>query len=184
MTIKTLAVILNPLALAAGWYQDPTTGQWYYYDEEGNRYVYVAGYLYPMMLWEPAPKVVNVRHGDTLRIFVSFKYSGPAKTVKLYGCIGNLGTTWPYAFDEVLKATSPSFTIPESTTPTTRTAQVDIPVTTAIAAGKHYSIYAKLIDGISFKEGETGSVALRDAIFVVSVEPTFTEFKITDYVKV
>jgi len=179
MTIKTLKVSLNPLVLAAGWYQEPATGQWYYYDENGKRYVYVAGYLYAMMLWEPAPKVVNVKHGDTLRILVSFKYSGPAKTGKLYGAVGQ---KYPLnVFDEILKATSPSFTIPESTTPTVRTAQVDIPITTAIAAGKSYSIYAKLIDGISFKEDETGSKALEDAVFVVSAEPTFSEFKITDY---
>jgi hypothetical protein len=177
--IKTLALTLSPQVYAAGWYQDPTTGQWYYYDEEGKRYTYVAGMLYAMMAWEPAPKVVNVRQGDTLRILVSFKYSGTAKTCKLYGCIGNLGAF--DVFDEVLKATSPSFTLPESPSPTTFTKQVDIPITTAIAAGKSYSIYAKLIDGISFKEGETGSVALKDAVFVVSAEPTFSEFKITDY---
>lgn len=184
MTIKTLEVRLHPLALATGWYQDPATGQWYYYDEQGRRYVYVAGYLYAMVAWEAAPKVVNVRHGDTLRILVSFKYSGPAKTCKLRGCIGDLGTLWPYAFDEKLWAWSPSFTVPESTTPTTRTAQVDILITTSLAAGRSYSIYTKLEDGISFTEGVTGSVALREAVFVVSAEPTFTEFKITDYAKV
>lgn len=184
MAVKTLEATLIPLVLAAGWYRDPATGQWNYYDEEGRRYVYIAGYLYAMMEWEPAPKVVNLRHGDTLRIIVSFKYSGPAKTCKLRGCIGNLGTIWPYEFGEVLWKWSSSFTIPESTTPTTRTAQVDIPITTAIAAGKYYSIYAKLEDGVSFTEGVTGSVALRDAVFVVSHEPTFAEFKITDYVKV
>jgi hypothetical protein len=183
MTIKTLEVNLNSQIHAAGWYQDPGTGQWYYYDENGRRYVYIAGYLYPMMLWEPAPKVVNVRQGDTLRILVSFKYSGPAKSCKLRGCIGNLGTVWPYVFDEVLWA-QPPLTIPESTTPILRTAQVDIVITTAIAAGKQYSIYAKLENGVAFKESETGSVALRDAIFVVSAEPIFSEFKITDYVKV
>jgi len=183
MTIKTLKVMLSPQILTAGWYQDPTTKQWYYYDEQGNRYVYIAGYLYAMMLWEAAPKVVNVQQGDTLRILVSFKYSGPAKSGKLRGCIGNLGTVWPYVFDEVLWAQSP-LTIPGSSTPTNRNAQVDILITTAIAAGKQYSIYAKLEDSIAFKEGDTGSVALRDAIFVVSAEPTFSEFKITDYVKV
>lgn len=182
MTIKTLEVTLSPQVYAAGWYQDPATGQWYYYDEEGRRYVYVAGLLYAMMLWEPAPKLVNVRHGDTLRILVSFKYSGSAKTCKLRGCIGNLGS-WD-VFDEVLKAWSPSFTLPDLATPATVTKQVDIPITTAIAAGKNYSIYAKLEDGISFTEGKTGSVAFRDAVFVVSAEPTFSEFVITDYVKV
>ncbi len=184
MTIKTLEVTLNPLALAEGWYQDPSTGQWYYYDEDGFRYVYVAGYLYPMMTWEEAPKVENVKHGDTLRIFVSFKYSGSAKTCKLRGCIGNQGTVWPYNFDEVLWAWSPSFTIGPYDNPTICNKYVDIPITTSIATGKHYSIYAKLENGVSFTEGVTGSVSLKDAIFVVSAEPTFSEFEITNYMKV
>jgi len=184
MAVKTMEVTLNPLALSSGWYQDTATGQWYYCDEEGKRYIYVAGYLYPAVAWEPAPKVVNVRHGDTLRIDVSFKYSGPAKTCKLRGVIGNLRTVWPYDFDEVIYAHSPSFTIPESTDPVIQNRSVSISIITALAAGKHYSIYAKLENGIGFKEGETGSVALRDAVFVVSAEPTFTEFKITDYKKV
>ena len=180
MTTQTLELALD--TLQAGWYYEPDTGQWYYYDEEGKRYFYVAGLFYPMMEWEPAPKVVTVRHGDTLRIYVSFKYSGPSKTCKLYGSVGQ---KYPFdVFDEILKVTSSSFTIPESTTPATRTAQVDIAITTAIAAGKSYGIYAKLIDGISFKERVTGSVALENAIFVVSAEPTFSDFQITDYAKV
>ena len=182
MAIKTLEVTLNPLALAAGWYQDPATGQWYYYDEEGNRYIYVAGYIYPMHVFEPAPKVVNLAHGDTLRINFSFKYSGAQKTVKPYGCVGQ--KNWPSTFDEILKVTGPSFTLSQSTTPLTYNRSIDIPITTAIAAGKHYSIYVKLINGISMKEGETGSVALENAVYIVSAEPTFAEFKITDYVKV
>jgi hypothetical protein len=184
MTIKTLAMTLKPLTLASGWYQDPATGQWYYYDDEGRRYIYIAGYLYPAHAWEPAPKVVNVSHGDTLRIPVSFKYTGPARTVKLYGCIGNLGSVWPYVFDEVLTATAPSLSIPQSSEPITRTTQVDIPVTAAIASGRYYAIYAKLIDGVTFQEGTTGSYALKDAVFVVAAEPTFSDFAITDYVKV
>lgn len=182
MTVKILEVTLSPQVYTAGWYQDPATGQWYYYDEEGNRYVYAAGLLYAMVLWEPAPKVVSVGYGDTLRISISFKYSGPSKTCMLRGVIGNLGLL--DAFTDVIYAHSPSFTLPESTSPVTYNKSVDISIITALAAGKSYSIYTKLVDGISYTEGKTGSVALKDAVFVVSAEPTFTEFKITDYVKV
>jgi len=180
MAIETLELALDPVQ--AGWYYDPDTGQWYYYDEEGKRYFYLAGLFYPVMEWETAPKVVNVRHGDTLRISVSFKYSGPSKTCKLYGSVGQKSAF--NIFDEILTATSPSFTLSESTEPKTYYRQVDIAITTAIAAGKYYGIYAKLIDGISFKERVTGSVALEGAIFVVSAEPTFSDFQITDYAKV
>lgn len=181
MTLKTLEVNINPMTLVNGWYCDPETGQWYYYDEQGMRYVCAAGHLYAMVAWETAPKVVNVKPGDTLRITVSFKYSGLAKTCKLRGAIGNLGTSWPYSFDEVLFARSLSFTLPESPDPVTFNKQVDIPITTAITAGSSYSVYTKLEDGVSFQEGVTGSIALKDAIFVVSSEPTFSDFKIDDY---
>jgi hypothetical protein len=182
MSIKTLEVTLNPLALVAGWYQDSETGQWYYYDEDGQRYIYASGYLYAQMLWQPAPKVVNLKHGDTLRISVSFKYMGPAKTCKLYGSVGQKSLF--DVFDEILSVTSATFTIPQSDVQTTQTRTVDIPITTAIAAGKYYGIYTKIIDGVSFQEGVTGSVALQDAVFVVAAEPTFSDFMITDYVKV
>jgi len=182
MAIKTMEISLSPLALAAGWYQDPATGQWYYYDEEGNRYIYAAGYLYPMHVFEPAQEVVNLAHGDTLRISYSFKYSGPQKTVKPYASIGQ--KSWPSNFDEVLSVTGTSFSLSKSTTPLTYTKTIDVEITTALEGGKHYSIYVKLIDGISMEEGETGSVALEDAIFVVSAEPTFSEFKITNYAQV
>ncbi len=199
MTIKTLAMNLGPLSLLEGWYQDPTTGQWYYYDAEGNRYVYAAGYLYALALWEPAPKVVNVAHGDTLRISVEFKYSGPAKTMKLRGEIGQ--RRWGLygrtdIWDCLRLQDTCSFTIGPVTHPITFRSgvvgipHIDIPILVKpntggyMDGGKHYSIYAKLIDGISFTEGETGSFMQEDALFVVSAEPTFSDFKIDDYKQV
>lgn len=182
--IKTLELDLNPGTLTPGWYRDLATGEWYYYDNEGRRYIYIAGQVYPAMLWEAAPKVVNLKTGDTLRISVSFKYSGPQKSLALRGVVGNLGSLWPNNFDEVLWVRSPSFTIGPDAAPKVYTRQVDVPITTALAAGKSYSIYTKLEDGVGFTEDQTGSKALRDAIFIVSVEPTFSEFSITNYEQV
>lgn len=181
--IKTLELDLSP-GLSPGWYRDQETGEWYYYDADGRRYIYIAGQIYPAMLWETAPKVVNLKTGDTLRIAVSFKYSGPQKSLVLRGCVGNLGSVWPYTFDEVLWVRSPSFTIGPDNSPKIYTKQVDVPITTVLAAGKSYSIYTKLEDGIGFTEGQTGSKALKDAVFIVSAEPVFSEFSITNYEQV
>ena len=180
MAIKTLEAGLSPLA--AGWYRDPATGQWHYYDGEGIRYTYAAGYIYPMHLFETAPKVINLALGDTLRISFSFRYSGPSKTVKPHGAIG--GKTWPNIFDEYVNITGPAFTLSQSVTPLSYNRSVDIPVQSPLVGGQYYHIYVKLIDGIALKEGETGSVALENAVFVVSAEPSFAGFTITDYVKV
>ena len=137
----------------------------------------------PLVLWEPAPYVVNVKHSDTLRVYASFVYSGPSKSCKLRGEIGQR-TLWTDNFDSIVLQDSLSFTIGPDDTPRTYNRTVDVPITTALAAGKPYSIYAKLINGISYEEGETGSLILEDAIFVVSAEPTFSEFKIDNYTKV
>ena len=136
----------------------------------------------PQALWIPAPYVVNVKPGDTLRIYVSFKYSGPAKTCKLHGAVGQKSVFG--SFDEILVKSSDPFTLPQSDLPSTQTKTVDIPITPTIAAGKSYAIYAKLIDGISYEAGVTGSAALEDAVFVVSAEPTFSDFKIDSYAQV
>jgi len=199
MAIKTLEMNLEALSLPEGWYQDTATGQWYYYDAEGNRYVYAAGSLYALALWEPAPKVVNIAHGDTLRMEVSFKYSGPAKTLKLRGEIGQrewglYGRTDNW--DCLRLQDTAAFTIGPDTYPATYRSgiggipRIEIPLLVKpnsggyLDGGKHYSIYSKLIDGISFTEGVTGSYMQEDALFVVSAEPAFTDFKIDDYQKV
>lgn len=186
MATKIIALELGPQAYyPAGWYQDPATGQWYYYDEEGRRYVYVAGLLYPAVVWWPTPKVVNVKHGDALRIEVSFNYSGPAKTCKLRGEIGQKSVF--NSFDNIVSVDTLAFTLAESYTPQPYNKSVDIPILVKPAAagqlegGKYYAIAARLIDGISLEEGKTGSGALNDAIFVVTAAPTFSDFKITDY---
>ncbi|MFC1910559.1 hypothetical protein ACFLXC_04665 [Chloroflexota bacterium] len=185
MSIKSLTIALKPMT--AGWQQDPATRQWYFIDEIGNRYVYVSGYLYPMMSYIPAPKVVNVMHGDTLRIFAQFKYSGPAKaSVKLFGAIGERRWYDPIwgSFQPYSEASSPAFSLSESLTPVQYNKVVDVPVTSNMWTGKHYSIYAKVVNGLDYIEGQTGSAAIEDAVYLVSHEPTFSDFEIIEYNKV
>ena len=127
--------------------------------------------------WVDAPKVVNVEHGDTLRIRVSFTYVGPQWWGILYGAIGTEGAFG--TFDEIVAARTELFGIGEQREPKTIRIFVDIGITTALAAGHHYSIYVKLVD----KAGKDAAFSpfYRDAIYVVRLEPEITNLVIEDY---
>ena len=125
--------------------------------------------------WREAPKVVNVEYEQRLRINASFSYTGPRWTGYLYGAIGSRRG---WAFDEIVRNTS-RLSLAETRTPRTFTASVDIPITTALAPGRHYSIYVKIID----EAGRDMAISpfLENAIFVVEVVPRITDLVITDY---
>ena len=176
MTLRTLTLdlgILDPTQYATGWYRDPNTGQYYYYDAVANQwYVYAAGILTPLAVPKlAAPKVVDIAPGDTLRIEYSYKYSGPAVTVTEYASIGytTLGV-----YDEVVKQ-SRSRSLPLCSTPTTFTGYLDL---VQPAETKCNDIEAKVFNG-----GKELGVNYQDALNVVSVTPAFSDFAITDYKK-
>ena len=126
--------------------------------------------------WVDAPKVVNVEHEDTLRIRASFTYVGPRWHGFLHGAIGTEAVFG--AFDEVVAART-EFGIGEQREPRTIRTFVDIPITTALDAGYHYSIYVKLVDEAG--RDVAFSPFYRNAIFVVRLEPTITDLVIDDY---
>lgn len=169
-------VALNPVV--AGEYQylyDPYTGILYHYLYDPTLRVYALVFATG---WVSAPKLVNVEYGDTLKIIASFTYTGPAFSGVLYGAIG---TKTVNIFDEIVTKTSP-LSLPKATTPTAKTASVEIPITTVLAAGKDYCIYVKIQDAAG--KDVVISDYLENAVHVVELVPTFTEFKISDYVKV
>jgi hypothetical protein len=166
-------VSLSPVL--AGQYRylyDPSTGIVYTYAYDPYRGVYVLVFATG---WVPAPEKKNVKYTQKLRITTSFYYSGPAFDGVLYGAIGQRVVS---VFDEIVANTSP-LSLPETPTPALKTASVEVSITTALAAGKDYSIYAKIMDAA----GSTKAISdyLENAIHVVEVKPEFTEFKITDY---
>lgn len=167
---------LDPPAYATGWYRDPDTGQYYYYNAEAKQwYIYSAGYLYALAVpKESAPKVVDIAAGDTLRIAYSYKYSGPAITVTEYASIGytTLGV-----YDEIVHK-SKSRSLPESATPTTYDGTLDLVMPTP-AETKWNDIEAKVYNG----DKELG-LNYQDALNVIMPEAEFTEFSIVDYARV
>jgi len=179
MTIRTLQLdlgTLDPPAYTTGWYRDPDTGQYYYYNASTKTwYIYAAGILTVLEVpKEPAPKTVDIAAGDTLRIQYSYKYSGPAITVTEYVSIGY---TVLGVYDEIVYK-SKSRSLPESAAPATYDGSLDVVMPTP-AETKWNDIQAKVFNG-----GKELGLVYLDALNVVTPEPEFTEFSIVDYAKV
>ena len=70
VSLKGADPIVGQQLVSSGWYVDQLTGQYYYYDASKNQwYVYAAGILTPLEVPKlPAPKVVDIAGGDTLRV--------------------------------------------------------------------------------------------------------------------
>jgi hypothetical protein len=178
MTLRVLQLdlgVLDPPQHQTGWYRDPSTGQYYYYNAEARQwYIYTAGYLVPLSVpKEPAPKVVNIAAGDTLRIEYSYRYCGPAISVTEYA---SLGYTTLGIYDEIVSK-GKSRSLPLSTTPTTFTGYIDLVMPTP-AQTKWNDIECKVFNG-----GEELGINYQDALNVVAVDAEFTEFSIIDYSK-
>lgn len=182
MATKTLGLslegIVGSLAYETGWYQDTITGQYYYYDAVQNQwYVYVAGYLYSLGYMNPAPKQVSLGPGEKLKITLSFKYIGPALTVSSRYVIGIFGAL---GFDErVYQQLSLAIPANLTTTPITvsQNATLTLPVT---GAGADWNdIYVKI-----WTATWEYFFGFENALSIVGLQPTITEFKILDFVKV
>jgi len=178
MTLRTLQLslgTLDPPGYQTGWYGDPLTGQYYYYDAQARQwYIYAAGVLTPLSIAsEAAPKVVSIAPGDTLRISYSYKYSGPAITVTEYASIGVYGEV-SHIYDEKVSK-SKTRSLPESATPTEYTGTIDIvlPVTAQTDWG---DIEVKVFDG-----GKELGLRYIGALKIVAAVPEFSEFTIVDY---
>ena len=79
--------------------------------------------------------------GGVCRVNVRFSYKGPAQTRQLYAALGNSG--WA-GFGEILHGVT-SLSLPLTTTLTSRTASVNIPITAAIdPLESPYDLYAKI----------------------------------------
>jgi len=87
------------------------------------------------------PEVLELQHGDTCRVVVYFDHLGDAYSgAKLYAAIGIRGATFAQKVDNSVFLSE----IPSTPTKTTYQAPIDIPITTAIALGTGYDMYAKL----------------------------------------
>jgi hypothetical protein len=123
-----------------------------------------------------AGEKVELTYGDTLCVNVSFDYRGLARTVTLYGAIGNWrrfpeykppGVWFPPGFDEILHG-EVSIDLPESIEFSPCKANVDIPITSDISPGTDYDLYVKI------KEyPEAGMPEVDNVITITGIPPTF-----------
>jgi len=193
MTTKTLELALGSISvgqqlLSSGWYYDPVTGKQYYYNAVQNQwYIYVAGYLYALGYMTAAPKQVTLSPGDSLKITLSFQYIGPAVTgVSSRYCIGVYGAL---GFTEKVVLT-PTFNIPANLTgtPVTVTNYATLALPASGVGSDWDDIYVKIWGGTPAIGGSEASpnyiFGYENALLLVTLAPTITEFQIADFVKV
>jgi hypothetical protein len=192
MTLRTLALDLgmvgvlqgkaDPPEYTAGWYWDPQTGMRVYYDPNTRNFYTMAGGVYiPLGYMNPAPKQVAVAPGDRLKISISFKYTGPSITgVTGYYSIGVYGAL---GFNEQMVGQT-TFNLPQVTTPPAAPNGSDsYTFTIPTSIGTDWDdIYVKIFGG-------TPSIAQQlfgyeNALLIAGIQPSITEFKIADFVKV
>lgn len=169
-------------ALPSGWYTDPTTGQYYYYDaQSGQMYVYSAGLLYPLALptnTVPAPWArLDVTFGSTVRFSLTYKYRGPGgKGFTLYAAVGNNsagGGEWS-GF-----ANSKGIYPPESADWRTITDSIDV-----VMGQAGYPTHSGEIGAVYFKIESYKSPAYLNALYVVTAAGEFGVLAISKIEKV
>ena len=186
MVTKTLELPLGSISAlqvteyTTGWYQDEVTGEYYYYDAtEKKWYIYAAGYLYALAIAElSAPKTVTLKAGDSLKISISYKYTGPAVTgAEEYFSIGIKGIT---GYSPKVTGTT-TRNLPVCGTATPFTAEKTLVIPTNVAADWNH-IECKVWHGTP-DVPETG-LRYINALTIVGVVADVTEFTIVDFVKI
>jgi len=163
----------------SGWYVDPNTGVPVYYDGVSRNFYTLSGGVYiPLAYMNTSPKQVSIGPGEKLKVSVSYKYSGPAISgaVERF-CIGIYGA---WGFNELLVGTN-TRSLPQSITPLTYIGEYTFTIPTSVGTDWD-DIYCKISGGSpSVNESLFG---YENALVITGKDPTISEFKVTDFVKV
>jgi hypothetical protein len=162
-----------------GWYVDPETGQPVYYDGVTRTFYTLSGGVYlPLGYMNPAPKQVSLGPGERLKVSISYKYSGPAVSGAIERfCVGVYGS---FGFTEQIVGTN-TRSLSQSTTPLTYTGEYTFTIPTSVGTDWN-DIYCKISGG---SPGVNESIfGYENALVITGKDPTISEFKITDFVKV
>jgi hypothetical protein len=162
----------------------PQAGMWIrkqpvYYDGVTRTFYTLSGGVYlPLGYMNPAPKQVSLGPGERLKVSISYKYSGPAVSgaVERF-CVGIYGL---FGFNEQIVGTN-TRSLSQSTTPLTYTSEYTFTIPTSVGTDWD-DIYCK-IGGGSPGLSET-IFGYENALVITGKDPTISEFKITDFVKV
>lgn len=174
-------------ALAAGWYWDINRGIAVYYDPNSQRfYTLQSGILVPLANWNTPPKQVSLAPGDKLQMTLAFQYIGPAVTGVLTRF--SIGVKGAFGYTEYLAGT-PSFNIPANLTGTPTEVTCSNTFNIPSNVGSDWDdVHVKIWGGTPNLGGSEQLPAyefgFENALLIVSAQPSITEFKIKDFVKV
>jgi hypothetical protein len=163
-----------------GWYYNAETNTWVFYDANTRL-------LYPQVSLPSWPySKVAISPGDTVRVTVSFSYTGPA--VSSLNSRWAIGVNGSFGFDEKIYVT-PALSISAnlSSSPAARTFVQNLTITSGVATNWD-DIYMKIWGGSpSIGGSEAGPAFLigyNDVFTIVGNEPTITDINITGITKV
>ncbi len=186
--IKTLNLDLGSVRALqtpyqAGWYRDQTTGAYYYYD--GHRwFIYAQGILTPMTITPlPAPKTIEVAPGDSVKISISYSYSGPAQTG--IGQYVSIGYRDILGYHPKIENNPGGIArdLPASSSPVTYTADYTLVIPAGVQAN-WTCIECKVWQGTPGIP-ETGvDLYNPDPLKIVGLVASITNFTVVDFVKV
>jgi len=169
----------KPLEYSQGWYVDPQTGQPVYYNPETHNFYTLSGGIYiPLGYMNTAPKQVPVTIGDKLKVSISYQYSGPAITGALERfCVGIYGL---FGFTEQLVGEI-SRNLPATSSPQTYTDSYTFTIPNNVGSDWD-DIYCKVYNG-SPNVPQT-IFGYENALIIAGLNPTVSNFTITDFAKV
>ena len=169
----------NSQEFITGWYVDPDTGVPVYYDGVSRNFYTLSGGIYiPLGYMNTSPKQVSLGPGEKLKVSISYKYSGPAVSgaVERF-CVGIYGL---FGFNEQIVGTN-TRNLSQSITPLTYVGEYTFTIPTSVGTDWD-DIYCKISGG---SPGVNESIfGYENALIIAGKDPTISEFKITDFVKV
>ena len=186
--LKTLEVKGGPLQYPLV-DDPPEDGLWFPPGWYGDLW-YPQGLYYPQAVsWKPSPSPkVELNPGDTLRINLTLQYRGPAQTRTFYAAlVANRTSGWFEEWSGGYNATK-DIDLPARTTLGTITGKyidIVIPIDPFFEhSGEDGAVYVKIMDGITFTEGENITPYYYDAVHIIAAEGEFANFAIASLAKV
>jgi len=162
--------------------------QWFPPGLYGGLYYPQGFYLPQAVSWRPSPSAkVELNPGDTLRINLTFQYSGPAQVRNFYASLGNNSKSGSFSEWSGYNATRAIDLPARSTLGLVTGKYIDIPIPTSTAwwehSGEDGAVYVKLLNGLFYTEGQNITPYYYDAVHIISSSGEFANFAISSVQK-
>ena len=154
----------------------------------GGLYYPLGMYFPQAVTWKPSPSPkVELNPGDSLRLNLQLSYRGPAQTRNFYAALGNNSKSGSFDEWSGYNATK-AISLPAKTVLTALTGlyiDIYIPETTVWSehSGENGAVYVKIMDGITYTEGQNITPYYYDAVYVIPITGEFANFAIASIAK-